>query len=59
MTTMTKQDIIDYFGDQHVAEMAMYDDWGQPEDWENVTSKSVDQYGGGRLRQYLLHCLSV
>ena len=52
MTTMTKQDIIDYFTvgeDSDYAtpgEAAMYEDWGQPKDWDNVTSKPVDHYGG-------------
>jgi hypothetical protein len=60
MTKMTKQDIIDYFkgnnnlhpDDQdwgynnNAAEAAMYDDWQQPDGWENVTSKSMDHYGG-------------
>jgi hypothetical protein len=51
---MTKQDIIEYFTkNEHAeteystpAESAMYDDWAQPEDWDNVTSESVDHYGG-------------
>lgn len=59
MTTKTKQDIIDYFkgtdnirpGEEwdynnNAAEAAMYDDWDQPENWDNVTSKSVAHYGG-------------
>jgi hypothetical protein len=54
MTAMTKQDIIDHFSDttkegryySTPGEAAMYNDWQQPDDWENVTSKSVDHYGG-------------
>lgn len=47
MTTMTKQDIIDYFKEKsRHAESAMYEDWDQPKNWDNVASKVVDSYGG-------------
>ena len=47
MTKMNKQDIIDYFKATYsMAELAMYEDWHQPDYWENVTSKTVAHYGG-------------
>lgn len=52
---MTKQDVLGYFDDrqnldrwedQQVAVAAMYNDWQQPDDWDNIISESVDHYGG-------------
>lgn len=40
---MTKQDILNYFKNDKKAEVAMYNEWRQPEDWDNVQSESVVQ----------------